>query len=301
MFVAAEDKQVFALALSESVSAPSLQKMSDVADDVSGLAMYISGKDGEDYLFVAFEDAISVYDSRNFTQLGALKFADVEDIEIQGLAMHQPASSEFPSGFISYAIETEEIKGFALSSLHGVLSRLGLQTNVDFDPRKPYSCSKKSPICGKCSHNGYCAKDDSSCSCFAGYIGAICEEISCENDCSGHGKCIGPNKCECEQGWGGLHCSFFLVEPSFETDANGGDGDDPAIWISPVSRGLSRIITTTKSTQGAGLSVFDLQGHLLQNMPAGEPNNVDMIYNFSVGERKVDLAFAACRSDDTLW
>ncbi|KAJ6445137.1 PhyL [Purpureocillium lavendulum] len=88
--------------------------------------------------------------------------------------------------------------------------------------------------------------------------------------------------------------------PSFETDAAGGDGDDPAIWISPISKAASRIITTTKSRQGAGLSVFNLSGHLLQTVSAGEPNNVDIIYSFRAGNRTIDLAFAACREDDTL-
>ena len=56
-----------------------------------------------------------------------------------------------------------------------------------------------------------------------------------------------------------------------------------------------------KSGKEAGLGVFDLKGNLVQTFAAGEPNNVDMIYSFKAGDRKVDLAFAACRADDTLW
>ncbi|KAK6951718.1 hypothetical protein Daesc_006241 [Daldinia eschscholtzii] len=101
-------------------------------------------------------------------------------------------------------------------------------------------------------------------------------------------------------GWGGLYCAFKVVQPVAETDAHGGDGDDPAIWISPTNRSDSRIITTTKSEEGAGLSVFDLNGKLLQSIDAGEPDNVDVIYNFQAGNRTMDLAYAACRTDNTL-
>ncbi len=301
MFISAEDKQVFALPLKESTSAPAIEVVGEVTADISGLAMYISGREGEDYLFVASDDAVSIHDARNLTMLGALKFTDEDDIEIKGLAIHQAASPGYTSGFMSYAIESDEITGLGLTALDGVLAQLGLQTNTKFDPRMLYHCAKKSPICDTCSRVGYCAKEGAECACFAGQTGPSCGAITCEDNCSGHGTCIGPNKCQCQKGWGGLHCSFVLVEPSFETHANGGDGDDPAIWISPVSRNLSRVITTTKSQNGAGLSVFDLQGHLLQNLPAGKPNNVDMIYDFELGKGKVDLAFAACRSDDTLW
>ena len=87
----------------------------------------------------------------------------------------------------------------------------------------------------------------------------------------------------------------------YETDANGADGDDPAIWVNAADPAESRIITTTKSEEGAGLGVFDLRGKLKGRMDAGEPNNVDVIYGFDLGGRKVDLAVAACRRDNTLW
>ena len=92
-----------------------------------------------------------------------------------------------------------------------------------------------------------------------------------------------------------------MVEPVAETDANGGDGDDPAIWVSPSDKAESRIITTTKSESGAGFAVFDLSGAKLQTTPAEEPNNVDVIYGFQAGNRTVDLVYAACRGDNTLW
>ena len=86
-----------------------------------------------------------------------------------------------------------------------------------------------------------------------------------------------------------------------ETDANGGDGDDPAIWIHPTNKEQSRVITTTKSEEDAGLGIFALNGTQVGFIAAGEPNNVDVIYNFKAGDRTIDLAYAACREDNTLW
>lgn len=94
------------------------------------------------------------------------------------------------------------------------------------------------------------------------------------------------------------------VKAKFETEASGADGDDPAIWISSKSlrKEESRIITTTKSEDNPGLSVFDLKGKKLQFLAAEEPNNVDVIYNFPISKtEKIDLAYAGCRGDNTLW
>jgi 3-phytase len=52
---------------------------------------------------------------------------------------------------------------------------------------------------------------------------------------------------------------------------------------------------------GEGFGAFDLQGKLLQHLSAEEPNNVDIIYNFTLGTRRTGLAFAACRGDNTMW
>ncbi|KAF3009532.1 hypothetical protein E8E13_004814 [Curvularia kusanoi] len=95
-------------------------------------------------------------------------------------------------------------------------------------------------------------------------------------------------------------CGYCTIKAKYETEANGGDGDDPAIWIHPNQSDQSRIITTTKSQGGEGFGVFDLQGKLLQHSTASEPNNVDIIYGLPVGNRSVDLAYAACRGDNTL-
>ncbi|KAK4238685.1 3-phytase [Achaetomium macrosporum] len=300
MFLSADDdKDVYVFDLAESTAHPEISKIGEAEDDVTGVAIYVSAKAGIDYLLVAMKDTVAVY-APPFKLLGNLKLVGREDIEIQGLSVFQSSTSKYPSGALTYAMEAEDVTGFGVSSLDGALQALDLKVNTKYDPRA--GGSKSSPICSACSGNGYCAKNGKGmeCSCFAGWEGKACNTYTCEDNCSGNGQCVGPNQCQCKDGWGGLHCSFVLVQPVAETEANGGDGDDPAIWISPTDRGQSRIITTTKSAQGAGLGVFDLSGKLLQTIPAGEPNNVDVIYNFQAGPRKIDLAFAACRADNTL-
>jgi 3-phytase len=301
MFLSADDdKDVYVFNLAESTTPPAVSKIGEAEDDVTGVAVYVSNTTGVDYLFVATEDTVAVYEPP-FNLLGHLNLVGYEDIEIQGLSIHQRATSKYPSGVLAYAIEAEDVKGFGISSLDGAIQTLGLKVNTAYSAK--IGGNKQSPICGACSRNGYCTRASRGieCACFSGWQGKTCSAFTCQNNCSGHGRCVGPNTCQCDRGWAGLHCSFVLVKPTAETTANGGDGDDPAIWISPTDRAQSRIITTTKSEQGAGLGVFDLSGKILQTIPAGEPNNVDIIYNFQAGSRKVDLAYAACREDDTLW
>lgn len=303
MYLSADDdKDVYGFTLEESTSPPELTKIGEVEDDVTGVAVYVSETSHSDYLFVASKDVIAVYGG-DFDLLGTMSLSGMEDIEVQGLNLYQAAMSKYPSGAVTFAIESEEVTGFGAASLDGALQKLGVAPNTGYDPRHRTGCRQKSPICDDCSLAGYCLDvgKQASCECFYGFDGPECQLYTCTDDCSGQGTCVGPNICKCDDGWGGLQCSFLLVEPLFETDANGGDGDDPAIWISPVSRELSRIVTTTKSEEGAGLSVFDLTGNLLQRFEAGEPNNVDIIYGFQAGNRSIDLAFAACRTDDTLW
>ncbi|KFA76090.1 hypothetical protein S40288_00273 [Stachybotrys chartarum IBT 40288] len=288
---------VYSFPLSESTDAPHPTMLFETEDAVTSLGVYVSTS--QDYILVAHEDALAVY-SQDLELLGTAAFSGVEDLELQGLSVLQSATSSYPVGAIAFAGEGEDFVGFATASLDTALAGLGITENIEYDPRRLRTCPRQSPICDACSGNGYCLGEERGCQCFAGFAGDDCAEITCTDDCSENGQCVGPDICACEPGWGGLHCSFVLVEPLYETEANGGDGDDPAIWISPVSPEQSRIITTTKSTEGAGLGVFDLKGRLIQHLQSGEPNNVDLIYGFEVGGRTVDLAFAACRADDTL-
>lgn len=306
MFLHADDTtEVHVFALAETAKAPELKIAGESLHDVTGIAVYNGKERGQDYLFIAQTDTISIYEAKGDfrrTLQGTIKLEGFDEIEVAGLSFLQSSTKEFPDGALAFAIETDEQEGFAVISLSGVFEDLGLSSNTNYDPRPPTKPTEKSPICKTCSQNGYCHKDSKiDCECFAGFTGASCAKYTCQDKCSGHGNCIGPNVCKCDKGWGGLYCSFVLVEPVHETDPNGSDGDDPAIWISPKDPKLSRVITTVKSEEGAGLGVFDLQGKLLQHFDAPQPNNVDIIYDFKVGDRKVDLAFAACRKDDTLW
>lgn len=306
MYLHSDDTtEIHVFTLEESSKAPDLSLAGESLHDVTGIAVYSSKKDDQDYLFVAQADTVSVYEAKKDfrrTLQGTIELGGHEDIEVSGLSILQISTKRFPQGALAFAVETDEQEGFAVASLDGVFDDLGLVPNTKYNPHERKGRTAKSPICKSCSGSGYCIESpEKTCDCFAGYAEPNCSAFTCRLDCSGHGRCIGANTCECEKGWGGLYCSFLLVAPSYETDENGSDGDDPAIWISPEDPKLSRVITTVKSEEGAGLGVFDLQGKLVQHLEAPQPNNVDVIYGFDLGSRKVDFAFAACRTDDTLW
>lgn len=101
--------------------------------------------------------------------------------------------------------------------------------------------------------------------------------------------------------------SIPVVSPTVETpDTNrietGVDSDDPAIYVHPNNPGQSLVISTLKD---AGLAVYDLEGEVLQEISPDTPgdiryNNVDLVYNFQIGDETVDLAVATDRANDTL-
>ncbi|RMZ68263.1 phytase [Pyrenophora seminiperda CCB06] len=295
VFFSAEDQPLYSFQASESIQAPEINTVKkDI--NVKGLATYHSTSG--DYLFVVHKKAIDVYDSE-MKQKGSMALSGIPKLSVKGgLSVLQSSVQGYPSGVFAFGFEGEDDDGIAVGSLDGALTPLGIDTNTKYRPdSKP--CERcTSPISDKCSKNGFLSGKD--CSCFAGFTGSDCSKTACNKDCSGHGKCDGPNVCKCEDGWTGPDCSFVAVEAKYETDANGGDGDDPAIWIHPTRPEQSKIFTTTKSNEGEGFGVFDLKGKLLQQLKASEPNNVDVIYNFTIGGRKVDLAYAACRGDSTL-
>lgn len=77
----------------------------------------------------------------------------------------------------------------------------------------------------------------------------------------------------------------------------GDAADDPAIWIHPQQPALSRVLGTNKKQ---GLLAYDLQGKLLQELPVGRLNNVDLRPNFKLGQQTVDLAVASNRDHNSL-
>ncbi|ORY71027.1 phytase [Pseudomassariella vexata] len=294
-FTGDDSPVVYGFVAEESTATPAISIVGEAGDDVTGLATYIGAE--EDYLLVALKDAVEIYSS-SMDILGTMTLTGDDDIEVQGLNVYQGVTRSYPAGALTYAVESATGTGFGLSSLQSAFTALGLETHTAYDPRSQTNTSD-SIICDACNQGGFCATD-ASCSCFAGFNGTSCESFTCHDDCSGHGTCIGANICECESHWGGLYCGFKVVPAAHETEANGGDGDDPAIWIHPVDKAQSKIITTTKSNVGAGLGVFDLNGTLVQTIAAGQPNNVDVIYNFQAGNRTIDLVYAACRENNTL-
>lgn len=76
---------------------------------------------------------------------------------------------------------------------------------------------------------------------------------------------------------------------------NRGDAaDDPEVWVHPSERQLSLILGTDKR---GGLLAYNMDGTLHQEVP-GEfrPNNVDVLYGFSLEGRTVDLAVASAQA-----
>ncbi|KAF2269417.1 thermostable phytase [Lojkania enalia] len=296
IYFSGEDQPLYSFKATESTTAPEITTVSNDIE-VIGLAVYRSTT--VDYLFIAHDEVVDVYDDK-LSLKGTIALTGIADLSIEGgLSILQTSASNFPAGAIALAFEGEDSAGAALGSLDGVMYPLGIKPNTKFNPRDKPCRNCKRVISDKCSYNGF-SKNHGSCDCFAGFAGRKCSKNTCENDCSGHGQCVGPNICRCRSGWEGPDCSFVAVKAKYETDANGGDGDDPAIWIHPKEASKSKIITTTKSEEGAGFAVFDLKGNLLQHQSAEEPNNVDVIYGFKAGDSRIDLTFAACRGDNSL-
>ena len=86
------------------------------------------------------------------------------------------------------------------------------------------------------------------------------------------------------------------VLPIAETQAvetSGDAADDPAIWLNRLQPHKARILGTNKKR---GLNVYDLKGTLLQSLPVGRVNNVDVRYDFTVLSKTFDIAAASNRS-----
>ena len=82
-----------------------------------------------------------------------------------------------------------------------------------------------------------------------------------------------------------------VVKPALETAPVANDPDDPAIWISAANPSRSLILGTDKEEEKGGLYVFDLDGTVRQVIaPMDRPNNVDVEYDFRLGNDTIDIA-----------
>lgn len=297
VFFSAEDQPLYSFQAAENTAAPTIKTVTEKIQ-VQGLATYHTNR--SDYLFVAHDEVIDIYD-KEIKQKGTIELTGIADLSIEGgLSIIQSSIDGYPSGAFAFAFENDDDAGVAVGSLASALEPLDIKANTQYSPERKTCTRCDDIVSNKCSKNGF-SGSSGECQCFVGFAGKDCSKETCKNDCSGHGMCGGPDLCKCKDGWTGPDCSFVAVKAKYETEANGGDGDDPAIWVHPTRPEQTKVITTTKSTEGEGFGVFDLEGKLLQHLTAKEPNNVDVIYNVTVGSRRTDLAFAACRGDNTMW
>ena len=73
--------------------------------------------------------------------------------------------------------------------------------------------------------------------------------------------------------------------------------DDPAFWLNRNNPSGSLIVGTDKK---AGLAVYDLKGKQLSFYPDGRMNNVDIRYDFVLGEDTLDLVCSSNRSNQSI-
>ena len=91
-----------------------------------------------------------------------------------------------------------------------------------------------------------------------------------------------------------------FVQAMAQTDAvasRGDAADDPAIWVHPEQPAASRVLGTNKKQ---GLEVYGLDGRLVQHLPVGRVNNVDVRQAVKMDGAVWDIAVASNRSDNTI-
>jgi 3-phytase len=96
------------------------------------------------------------------------------------------------------------------------------------------------------------------------------------------------------------HDRIAEILPDAETtpvSSEGDAADDPAIWVNHGDPANSRVLGTNKQQ---GLLVYDLDGKLLQSLPAGRVNNVDVRQGFSLRGKPMDIASASQRERQSI-
>ena len=98
----------------------------------------------------------------------------------------------------------------------------------------------------------------------------------------------------------GDEASVAVVHARAETlpvSTSGDAADDPAIWYNADNPAQSLVLGTDKNF---GVGVYSLQGELIQNLPSGEPNNIDLRQGLDIGSFRGDLAAASNRVGDVV-
>lgn len=105
-----------------------------------------------------------------------------------------------------------------------------------------------------------------------------------------------------------LDLDFVVLTQAISEPVTGGmdAADDPAIWINPHNPDESLVLGADK---GAGLGVYDLNGKLLQFLPDGRINNVDvrasvsnnpLLAHIAVGSDRTNYALAIYAIDPVI-
>lgn len=90
------------------------------------------------------------------------------------------------------------------------------------------------------------------------------------------------------------------LKPNVVTQPTPHDTDDPAIWINPEDATQSLVVGTDKDSDG-GLYLYNLKGEIIRKSESlRRPNNVDIAYQFKVGDRLVDLAITTERETNKI-
>ena len=75
--------------------------------------------------------------------------------------------------------------------------------------------------------------------------------------------------------------------------SHGDAADDPAIWANPTDPANSLVVATDKKS---GLYLYDMQGRVIQHLPDGKMNNVDLRSGFMLGGEEIVLVTASDRT-----
>jgi 3-phytase len=91
--------------------------------------------------------------------------------------------------------------------------------------------------------------------------------------------------------------SFYAAVETESVQRFGDAADDPAIWINETQADKSLIFGTDKKY---GLNVYSLSGELVQTLPVGKINNIDIRQNILVNGEYKDIAVASNRSNQSI-